>query len=144
MQTVAADNSKPLRPARRSFARTPAAALLALSLAGCDLLTGGAKPPAEGPLRLPEATCTQVEATLRKLQETVMIDFGTGGEARMEQAAWQAMGRASRDQLVDALAVRAACAVERPPADQQVTIRNQANDILAERSVQVWEPQPGD
>lgn len=144
MRTVPADNFNGPRPAHRLSARTPATFLLALSLAGCDLLTGGAKPPAEGPARMPEAACTQVETTLRTLQETVMIDFGAAGEATIEQAAWQAMGRAARDQVVDALAVRAACAIERPPAEQSVTIRNEANDILTERSVQVWEPQPGD
>lgn len=140
----AAGNLKGLRPASRLSARTPATFLLALSLAGCDLLTGGAKPRAEGPVRMPEAACTQVETTLRNLQDTVMIDFGAAGEATIEQAAWQAMGRASRDQVVDALAVKAACAIERPPAEQSVTIRNEANDVLTERSVQVWEPQPGD
>jgi len=143
MRTVPADKLKLSRPANRFSARTSAAVLLALSLAGCDLLTGGAEPPAEGPVRLPEATCTQVETTLRDLQKTVMIDFGAAGQATIEQAAWQAMGRASRDQVVDALAVRAACAIERPPAEQAVTIRNEANDILTERSVQVWEAQPG-
>lgn len=143
MRTVPADNLKPLRPANRFSAHTSAALLLALSLSGCDLLSG-VEPPAEGPVRLPEATCTQVETTLRKLQETVMIDFGAAGEATIEQAAWRAMGRASRDQVVDALAVRAACAIERPPAEQAVTIRNEANDVLTERRVQVWEARPGD
>ena len=142
MRTVPADKSKPSRPANRFSACTSAALLLALPLAGCDLLSG-AEPPAAGPVRLPEATCTQVETTLRALQESVMIDFGAAGEATIEQAAWQRMGRASRDQVVDALAVRAACGIERPPAEQAVTIRNEANDILTERSVQVWEAQPG-
>ena len=68
------------------------ALLLAASLAGCDLL-GGAEPPAQGPLRLPEATCTQVETTLADLQTKVMIEVGAAGEATIEQAAWQAMGR---------------------------------------------------
>ena len=70
-----------------------------------------------------------------------MINFGAAGEATIEQAGWQAMGRTARDQVVTALAVRAACGVERPAAEQAVTIRNEAGDVLAERTVQVWEGQ---
>jgi hypothetical protein len=118
------------------------ALLLMATLAACDVLSGEA-PPAQGPAKLPEATCTQVDATLRDLQGKIMIEFGTGGEAKVEEAAWQAMGRDSRDQVVNALAVRAACGMENPPAQQPVTVRNEAGDVLAERAVQVWEG-PGD
>lgn len=138
-------NDQPyLRPAGGAARamRALAALLLAALLGACDLFSGKA-PPAQGPERLPEATCTQVEETLRDLQGKIMIDFGAGGEAQVEQAAWQAMGRSSRDQVVAALAVRAACGTENPPAQQPVIVRNEAGDILAERAVQVWEA-PGE
>jgi hypothetical protein len=113
--------------------------LLIATLAACDLLSGGKMPPAQGPARLPEATCTAVDATLRDLQGKIMIEFGTGGAAKVEEAAWRSMARDSRDQIVNALAVRAACGMEYPPAEQPVTVRNETGDVLAERAVQVWE-----
>ncbi|HZF44655.1 MAG TPA: hypothetical protein VEZ48_14745 [Sphingomonadaceae bacterium] len=119
--------------------RTLGTVLLVAPLVACDLLGGGEAPPAQGPVRLPEATCAQVDATLRDLQGKIMIEFGAGDEAKVEEASWRSMGRASRDQVVNALAVRAACGTENPPAQQPVTVRNEAGDVLAERAVQVWE-----
>jgi len=129
---------------RRAFSSCALLVTLAASVAGCDLLKGGGEVPEEGPVRLPAETCAQVEVTLRDLQTKVMIDFGATGESTIEQSAWQAMGRRSRDEVVTALAVKAACEVERPPAEQAVTVRNEAGDVLAERTVQVWDAQRGE
>jgi hypothetical protein len=71
-----------------------------------------------------------VDATLRDLQGKIMIEFGTGGEAKVEEAAWRSMARDSRDQIVNALAVRAACGTEYPPAEQPVTVRNETATSL--------------
>jgi len=114
--------------------------VLSLAVAGCDL--GASKEPAEtsAAIELPEATCRSADAALLGAQDQLMMDADTPGEATLPKAAWQSLEQSARDQIVNAVGIKAACIAARPPAEQPVIIRNEFGEVQSERVVRIYQP----
>lgn len=113
--------------------------LLSLAAGGCGLGANKEQAEISAATKLPEATCGQADAALLSAQDQLMIDVDTPGEATLSKAAWQSLEKSSRDQIVNALAVKAACSAARPPAEQPVVIKDEHGEVQAERSVTIYE-----
>ncbi|MFN3944197.1 MAG: hypothetical protein ACK4K7_04640 [Allosphingosinicella sp.] len=85
---------------------------------------------------LPEQACADVRKALGELSTRVGIVY-ENGEATIENTVWMQLGGAAQDQIVQALAVEAACGQDSPPREQRVLVRDETGRTITDRTVPV-------
>ena len=103
--------------------------------AACDNQLGAdeMKVPAT---RLPAELCKQAADGITKLNETGGFHYAGAGEGTLEEQAWLQMREPQRDQLLNLLAVDAACTAEQPVNEATARVRNEGGRVLSERVIQ--------
>ena len=86
---------------------------------------------------LPPELCPRAARGLDDLRAEGALLFDGSGNPWMETTMWQALGADRRDMLVNALAVHAACARERMPAEEEVRLLNEFGVPLVTRTVEL-------
>lgn len=81
----------------------------------------------------PAELCEKVREALDELRKTAAFDYDDQGGATIEQRAWFALGETKRDQLGQALAFHAACAVGELEPEQTATVRSETRIVLMQR-----------
>jgi hypothetical protein len=62
--------------------------------------------------------------------------FEDSGEAMIDRSAWMRLDQSSRDEVIRALAVVAACGAESPQRHVEVTIRDQSGAVLKSQQIE--------
>lgn len=106
-----------------------------LLLAACDPAPPPG-PPGGDAAPLPRELCAKVKEGLDALRARGAVDYRENGEASIAEAAWFAMGPASRDQFAQLLGFHAACALPDGAAEQQIVVRNEGGLVLMRRTVE--------
>ena len=109
--------------------------LLVAGSAACDNKFGAdeVKMP---PARLPDQLCKQASDGIKKLNESGGFHYAGAGEGTLEEQAWLQMSEPQREQLLNLLAVDAACTSEQPVAEATARVRNEGGRTLSERVIQ--------
>lgn len=109
--------------------------LLVAALAACDNQFGAdeVKMP---PARLPDQLCKQASEGIKTLNESGGFQYAGAGEGTLEEQAWLQMTEPQRDQILNLLAVDAACTSEEPVAEVTARVRSEGGRTLSERLIQ--------
>lgn len=106
--------------------------LPAVLLAGCEDPMAALPEQDVAAAPPPASVCAQVAEELRTARAQGMLTTADG-ESTIEQQVWLQIPRAGQDSLVQALGFEQACA--EGGAEQQVVIRNEAGQLIEQRTV---------
>jgi hypothetical protein len=107
----------------------------AFLLPACQAEPAGEAAPERAARRPPEPACERARTTLARQSRDGGVLFEETGAAMVERRDWLKMDEASRDRLIERLAVLAGCAAATPQREVEITIRAETGQVLARRQV---------
>ena len=111
------------------------AALLALLVALPACRAEPPAPPEREARRPPEPACDSARASLTRRSRDGTVLFEENGAAMVGREDWIRMSEASRDQLIERLAVLAGCTAATPQREVEIVVRSETGDVLTRRHV---------
>ena len=115
---------------RRAFGAKAAAAAMAALLVACQGGTPAAEPEGKSVRRPPQPACDQARTALTQWERDRGFLFEESGEAMVDRQSWMRLGDSARDEVIETLAVVAACRADVPQADFEISIRDEAGLVL--------------
>ena len=109
---------------------------MAALLAACQAEPPAAEPERKSVRRPPEPACDQARADLSRREQGGTFLFEESGEAMTDRESWIRLNEAGRDDIIQTLAVVAACAADTPHQEIEVTIRDEAGIVLKSERVE--------
>jgi hypothetical protein len=88
--------------------------------------------------RPPEHVCASAANTLDELRNRFGLVYSDQGDATIQQDIWLQLQERGREELVNTLALYAACSAPQAVTEQAVLIRSEIGVVLAQRIVPVW------
>lgn len=111
-------------------------AAMAALLAACQAESPAPEPKAKSARRPPEPACQQARRDLSRRERDLAFIFGQDGQAMTERRSWMRLEERQQNEVIETMAIVAACNSEAPVSEVEVIIRDEGGAVLKSTRVE--------